>query len=58
MHEHLLASKYAFRLLVCKHAPSEEDEDKENRRRGFGVEGVFGEKHCMYFERKQNRLFL
>ena len=41
MHEHLLASKYAFRLLVCKYAPSEEDEEKENRRRGIGGGGVW-----------------
>ena len=36
MHEQLLASKYAFRLLICKYAPLEEDEEKENRRRGTG----------------------
>jgi hypothetical protein len=30
------AFKYAFRVLVCKHVTSEEDEVKESRRRGIG----------------------
>jgi hypothetical protein len=55
----MLASRYAFHLLIYKCAPSEEDE-KENRRRGIvgGGGGVFDEKHCMYFETKQTLISL
>jgi hypothetical protein len=55
MHEHLLASKCAFRVLVCKRATSGEGGEKARSRRGIWVRWM---RNTTYITRGNRKLYV